>query len=198
MEEFFMDRATLKSAAKQQIKGNIGILFVISLLIGLISGALVAVPVVGTIANMLITGAFSLALIDIYMGLTRGKRPEIADVFSQFRNMLPAFCTQFLMGLFTFLWSLLLFVPGIIKGCAYSQAMYILADDPGIGPMEAIRRSKEMMKGHKMEYFVLCLSFYGWALLGAFTLGILYIWLIPYMNATMANYYRSLKGEFIG
>jgi uncharacterized membrane protein len=193
-----MDRATLKSSAKEQIKGKIGILFLISLLASLIAGAVGAVPLVGTIAGMLLSGAFSLAMIQIYMNLGYGRRPEVGDLFSQMRNILPAFCTQFLVGLFTFLWSLLLFVPGIIMGCAYSQAMYILADDPGIGPMEAIRRSKEMMEGHKMEYFVLCLSFYGWALLGAFTLGILYIWLIPYMQATLTNYYKYLKGEFIG
>ena len=49
-----------------------------------------------------------------------------------------------------------------------------------------------------MEYFLLCMSFYGWALLGVFTFGILYIWLIPYMQATYANYYKSLKGEAVG
>lgn len=192
-----MNRATLKSAARRQIKGNIGILFVISLLSGLITGALSAIPLVGTIAGMLLSAAFALAVINIYLGLTQGRKPEVADLFSEMSNILPAFCTQFLVGLFTFLWSLLLIVPGIIKACAYSQAMYILAENPGISPMEAINRSKEMMQGHKMEYFLLVLSFFGWALLAPFTLGILYIWLLPYMQATMANYYRSLKGEFI-
>lgn len=192
-----MNRATLKSAARRQIKGNIGILFVISLLSGLITGALSAIPLVGTIAGILLSAAFALAVINIYLGLTQGRKPEVADLFSEMSNILPAFCTQFLVGLFTFLWSLLLIVPGIIKACAYSQAMYILAENPGISPMEAINRSKEMMQGHKMEYFLLVLSFFGWALLAPFTLGILYIWLLPYMQATMANYYRSLKGEFI-
>lgn len=192
-----MDRAMLKSAAKRQIQGNIGILFLISLLSSLIVGALSAIPVVGSIASMLLSGAFSLALIDIYMNLALGTKPEVGSLFSRLADTLPAFCTSFLVGLFTFLWSLLLFVPGIIKACSYSQAMYILAEDPGMGPMEAIRRSKEMMEGHKMEYFLLCLSFYGWALLGIFTFGILYIWLIPYMQATFVNYHRSLKGEFV-
>ena len=192
-----MDRAILKSAAKRQIKGNIGILFAISLLSGLISGALGAIPVAGAIASMFVSAAFSLAMVDIYMGITEGGKPELTDLFSQFRNILPAFCTTFLVGLFTFLWSLLLIVPGIIKGCAYSQAMYILNEDPSMGPMEAIRRSRELMNGHKMEYFILGLSFIGWALLGVLTFGILYIWLIPYMNTTYANYYKSLKGEFI-
>ena len=192
-----MDRAILKSAAKRQIKGNIGILFAISLLSGLITGALSAIPLVGSIAGMLLSAAFSLALIDIYRGVSDGRKPEVGDLFSQIRNVLPAFCTTFLVGLFTFLWSLLLIVPGIIKGCSYSQAMYILAENPGISPTEAINRSKAMMDGHKMEYFLLGLSFIGWSILGIFTLGILYIWLIPYMQTTLANYYKSLKGEFI-
>lgn len=192
-----MDRATLKSASKRQIKGNLGILFLIGLLTALIGGALGGIPVAGSIASMLISSAFSLAMINIYMGITEGRKPEVADLFSQFKNILPAFCTTFLVGLYTFLWSLLLFVPGIVKSCSYSQAMYILAEDPGMGATEAINRSKTMMEGHKMEYFLLSLSFIGWSILGVFTLGILYIWLIPYMSTTFANYYKSLKGEFI-
>ena len=193
-----MKRAILKSAAKRQIKGNLGILFLISLLSGLIGGGVGVVPVVGGVAAMFVNAAFSLAMVSIYMNLTEGIRPRVGDLFSQFRNVISAFCTNFLAGLLVFLWSLLLIVPGIIKACAYSQALYILADDPGLGSWEAIKRSKEMMQGHKMEYFLLCMSFYGWALLGAFTFGILYIWLIPYMQTTYANYYKSLKGEFVG
>lgn len=193
-----MKRAILKSAAKRQIKGNLGILFLISLLSGLIGGAVNVIPVVGGVAAMFVNAAFSLAMVSIYMNLTEGIRPKVSDLFSQFRNVISAFCTNFLAGLLVFLWSLLLIVPGIIKACAYSQALYILADDPGLGSWEAIRRSKEMMQGHKMEYFLLCMSFYGWALLGAFTFGILYIWLLPYMQTTYANYYKSLKGEFVG
>lgn len=193
-----MDRAILKSAAKQDIKGKIGILFAISLLMSLISGALAGIPVLGTIAGLIIGGGFSLASANIYLGVSRGIKPEIGDMFSYMKHCLTGFCATFLIGLFTFLWSLLLFVPGIIKACAYSQTMYILADDPSIGAIEAISRSKEMMEGHKMEYFVMCLSFFGWAILGAFTLGILYIWLIPYMETTYANFHRSLQGEYIG
>ena len=51
------------------------------------------------------------------------------------------------------------------------------------------------MKGHKWEYFVLGLSFLGWMILGVFTLGILYFWLIPYMQVTCANFYESIKGD---
>ena len=191
-----MNRATLKSAAKQQIKGKLGILFVIGLVNGLIISALSAIPVVGTIAGALLGSAFVLATTQIYLNITRGTKPQVSDLFSKVREVLPAFCTEFLMSLFVALWSLLLCIPGLVKACAYSQTMYILAEEPGIKPMEAIKRSQEMMKGHKMEFFKLLLSFLGWALLAPFTLGLLYIWLLPYMQATFANYYKSLKGEF--
>lgn len=188
-----MDRATLKSMAKSQIKGNLGILFVISLLVGLITGAVGCIPLVGSVATVLLSAAFSLAMVNIYLNLTDGVKPEIGDLFSQIKNFWPAFKVTFLATVFTLLWSLLLYVPGIIKACSYSQAMYILAEDPTMGARDAINKSKEMMEGHKMEYFVLGLSFIGWAILGAFTFGILYIWLIPYMQTTYANFYKSLQ-----
>ncbi len=188
-----MDRATLKSMAKSQIKGNIGILFVISLLISLITGALSCIPVVGQVATVLLSAGFSLSVVCIYLNLTNGVKPDVSDLFSQMKNFWPAFKVTFLTGLFTVLWSLLFYIPGIVKACAYSQAMFILAEDPTLGAREAITRSRKMMDGHKMEYFVLCLSFIGWIILGMFTFGILYIWLMPYMNATFANYYNSLK-----
>ncbi len=192
-----MNRATLKSMAKSQIKGNIGILFLITLLAGVVAAALNIIPLVGSIAALLIAPALSLGMIGIYLNLTNGVKPEVADLFSQLKNFWPAFKTNFLTGVYILLWSLLLYIPGIIKGIAYSQTMYILAEDPTLGANEAITRSREMMDGHKMEYFVLCLSFIGWMLLAPFTFGLLYIWLMPYMQATMTNYYKYLKGEIV-
>lgn len=193
-----MDRATLKAAAKQQIKGNIGKLFVITLLIALLAGAINAVPVVGSIASVfVVTPAFSLAVVLIYLNMTAGCNPEISDLFSQFNRFWDAFKVTFLVGLFTSLWSMLFVIPGIIKAYSYSQAMYIMAENPGMGALEAIDRSKTMMNGHKMEYFILQLSFIGWHLLGGITLGIAYIWIIPYISATAANFYKGLKGAVV-
>ena len=59
--------------------------------------------------------------------------------------------------------------------------------------IETIKDSFSLMKGHKWELFVLVCSFLGWAILGAFTFGILYIWLVPYMNTTLMLYYDKLK-----
>lgn len=190
-----MDRKQLKETAKARIKGNIGIMLLITLLIGVISSVVTAVPVVGTIVYALIIGpAFSLAIVQIYLGIWAGVPVDVMDAFDCFKAFWPAFKVYFLQGLFTFLWSLLLIVPGIIKRYAYSQAMFILADNPDIGAREAIRRSEEMMMGHKMELFLLELSFLGWHLLGLVTLGLSYIYVTPYIGAASAGFYRALSG----
>ena len=102
-----------------------------------------------------------------------------------------------LMGIYIFLWMLLLVVPGIIKAIAYSLTPYILKDYPELSVNQAINLSVKMMKGHKMRYFLLTLSFIGWGLLGILTLGIGYIWLTPYMYTTTAAFYQDVKNEYI-
>jgi uncharacterized membrane protein len=189
-----MTRAELKAMAKEQIKGNIGTLFVIGLIVAVISAAAGAVPVVGSVATAIVLApAFTIATIMIYLKLTQGVKPEIKELFAHFDKFWAAFKVSFLAGLYTFLWSLLLVIPGIVKSYSYAMSLYILAENPELSAREAIDRSKAMMDGHKMELFVLTLSFIGWALLGTLTMGILYIWLIPYFSATMANFYNSIK-----
>ncbi len=97
------------------------------------------------------------------------------------------------MLVYIFLWTLLLVIPGIIKAIAYSQTFYILAEDPTISSEAAINKSMAMMDGHKMDYFVLMLSFIGWALLSILTLGIGFLFLMPYIQVTSANFYLNLK-----
>ena len=92
-----------------------------------------------------------------------------------------------------FLWSLLFIIPGIIAAIRYSQAFLIKLDDPDLSATECIDKSKEMMNGHKMDYFLLILSFIVWFILGVFTCGILYLWLIPYYSTTICNFYNEIK-----
>lgn len=103
----------------------------------------------------------------------------------------------FLMVLFIFLWSLLLLIPGIIKGYAYILTPYILKDNPELSANQAINLSQKMMKGHKFDLFYLMLSFIGWGILGIFTLGIGYLWLMPYMYAAFAAFYQDVKKEYM-
>ncbi len=192
-----MDRAYLKATAKEQIKGKIGLLFVITLIIGVLAAlaslVLSLIPLGGVAAAIIVTPAFALSLVRIYLNVTAGGQPEAKDAFCGFDDFWSAFKVQFLVGLYTFLWSLLFIIPGIIKAYSYSQAMYILAENKGKPALECIEESKQMTDGHKAELFVLGLSFIGWGLLCAITFGIAAIWVAPYMQATMTNAYRWLK-----
>lgn len=193
-----MNRIELKSKAKEQIRGKIGILFVVSLIIALITGVasfvLSLVPFVGNLVNsIIIAPAFALSIIRVYLNVTADVKPSASDAFCGFDDFWSAFKVNFLVGLFTLLWSLLFIIPGIVKYYSYSMSMYVLAENKGKPALECINESKAMTNGHKADLFVLGLSFIGWALLGAITFGIAYIWVIPYMNTTYANAYNYLK-----
>ncbi len=104
---------------------------------------------------------------------------------------------MFLRGLFTFLWSLLFIIPGIIKFYSYRMVPYILADNPNIGASRAIKLSRDMTYGHKWNIFVLDLSFIGWYILGAICLGIGTLFVNPYAYATDAELYLVLRQNAI-
>ncbi|MBE6965847.1 MAG: DUF975 family protein [Ruminococcaceae bacterium] len=196
-----MDRISLKERAKEQIRGKIWDLFLVTLVVSLITGAvngiLTLLPGVGTVGAMVITAPLSISVFKIYLDLVNeNKTPVVADAFYGYSDFGSSVLVVVIAALFTFLWSLLFVIPGIVKALSYSQAYYIIAENKGMPAIDAINRSKEMMRGHKMDYFVLQLSFIGWGLLGVLTFGIAFIWIAPYMNATYANFYNSVKSSY--
>jgi uncharacterized membrane protein len=100
-----------------------------------------------------------------------------------------------LVVLYIILWTLLLIVPGIIAALSYSMTFYILADEPAIKAEDALRKSKAMMDGYKLKLFYLCLWFFLLALLCVLTLGIGFLWFIPFVNVTMAKFYDDIKRD---
>ena len=115
----------------------------------------------------------------------------IKELFSQFDRFGQGFLQAFLRGLYTFLWTLLFLIPGIVKSYAYAMTPFLMAEDPNLSAKEAIKLSQEKMRGHKGELFWLGLTFFGWSILAALTGGIGYIFLNPYMNAAYAAFYRD-------
>lgn len=101
-----------------------------------------------------------------------------------------------LMFVYTFLWTLLLIVPGLIKSMSYALTPYILQDKPELKPKEAIKLSEKMMDGHKMELFVLYLPFIGLYILSALTLFIGALWITPIFYTAVAAYYEDRKAEY--
>ena len=150
---------------------------------------------------------------------------EIGDLFCGYRRFADVFVTlllQFLAifaallpyiifyivmivkGLFfthTFLNStiaILLMIPGLILGLAYTLVPLILHDRPELNPISVLRESRMMMYGHKWELFLLILSFFGWLILALFTFGIGLLWLAPYMSMTIVKFYEQLRAEYEG
>lgn len=103
---------------------------------------------------------------------------------------------MFLVMLFTFLWSLLFIIPGIVKCFSYSMTPFILEEHPELGANEAIDHSRAMMKDHKFDLFWLILSFIGWGFLCLFTFGIGYLWLVPYMDTSISAFYEDVKADY--
>nr|MBP7471390.1 DUF975 family protein [Prevotella sp.] len=115
------------------------------------------------------------------------------QLFKGFHNYVKTFLLGLLIIAFTYLWMLLLIVPGIIAALRYSMSFFIMKDNPEMSAMEALNASCEMMKGHKMELFCLNLRFIGWLILGALTFGIGLLFVYPYMQASITLFYQQLR-----
>lgn len=168
-------------------------------LTGAATGSTVLIAVGGLI-SVVLSIAVSLLLGTVEFGYTvytlkvfKREYTGIGELFAYFPMAFKVFGLSLWIGLFTMLWSCLFWIPGIIAALRYSQAFYILAENPDMSIRECVNRSKMMMSGRLWEYFVLELSFILWALLTVVTCGIAGIYVTPYTSVTLAGYYLSLK-----
>jgi uncharacterized membrane protein len=207
----------LKNAALEALRGNWAPAVVCTIIYLLLSiGISLLQPniddptaaLTGAQKIMMVANVLLLFLVMVPLGIgyyqafkvlfTDGDNKLTANCFRlSFGNYFKNIAAYLLMCLFIFLWTLLLIIPGIIKALAYSMTPFILKDFPELSVNQAINLSQKMMKGHKFDYFWLGLSFIGWILLGLLTLGIGYIWLIPYMYTSYAAFYEEVKKEYL-
>ena len=186
-----MDRASLKASARAQLGNSI---FSNNWLM-----AVVLVLITGVISS--VTGPVSILLVGIVQIATMAFFKEIvrqnkADLMTAVNGVTKDVGGTLVLGLlytiFISLWSLLFVIPGIVKSYAYSMAFYLKDEHPEWGWKECLDESQRLTKGHKMELFVLDLSFIGWYIVGAIALGIGALWVAPYHIATRINYFEQL------
>lgn len=182
----------LMAQARASLSGKWGLAVVTIIVFQVIQVAIQMIPSVGSIGGLIITGPMNVGLAIFALTLSRGQDARLPQIFDGFQKFGVALGAYLLMILFIFLWLLLLIIPGIIASYAYSQTFYIIAEEPGIGPLQAIRKSKEMMCGNKWKLFCLNLRFLGWALLCILTFGIGFLWLAPYMLISFAKFYDDV------
>ena len=216
-----MSRSELKESAKKSLKGKYGDIIIMIIVVGLIAAVgaclgqfidnslgLVKKEIIDfgitkiemttrtglftSLISFVITGVVGFGTINYFLNISRGKDVNWKDVFAK-KDMFVAFVIlSLLAGLIICVGTILLIIPGIIAGLALSMIYYIKLDNPDMGYVDCLKKSNELMKGHKWEYFVLNLSFIGWALLVPLTLGLLSFWLAPYMAVTECNFYNKL------
>ena len=157
---------------------------------------------VSSVLVLLISGPLTFGLAKVFLRLVYGEeRVKIETMFDGFRTDFGGTILLSLMiGIFTFLWSLLFIIPGIVKSIAYSMAYFIKVDHPDYDWRRCISESQELMRGYKGQYFVLQLSFIGWNIIGCLTFGLGMLWVTPYVECTNANFYAWLtaqKGQYV-
>lgn len=165
---------------------------VATLVMGAVFAAASYIPVAGTIlVSLPVMYGYAIVMLNVF----RGDEVNIGGLFDGFSDFGRIVGTKLLQAIYTFLWMLLLIIPGIIKHYSYAMTDFILKDRPELSNNAAIEKSMAMMDGNKMKLFLLDLSFIGWAILCLFTLGIGYFFLQPYIQAAHAAFYEDLKAQ---
>jgi uncharacterized membrane protein len=185
----------LMTLARQQLKGIWGLGVGVTLITFAINIGLGLIPKVGGIIDFIITGPFTIGIAMFYLMVARKQSaPHVGQIFEGFNYFGAGFVACLLMTIFIILWALLLIIPGIVACFSYAMTYFILAENPQTRGLDAIRKSKDMMKGYRWKLFCLGLRFIGWLILGILSLGIGFLWIIPYFWMSFANFYIDIKG----
>ena len=162
---------------------------IIAIIVGVVSGSS------SFLIGLLLAGPVVLGSAFAYLSVVRGKETlEISSVMHGFDSNLfgRSIAIYLLYAIFICLWTLLFLIPGIVKSYSYRLAYFVALDHPEYGANECITESRRLMNGHKMQAFLLDLSFIGWIILGSCACGIGSLFVIPYMEASYAHFYQSV------
>ena len=199
-----MNRVEIKNYAKEKLSGNLGSIWkilIIALGISLATGIVFGILFNNMDADILdsLLGILMMPLgigtTAFFVSLIENENFEAKDLFKYYHDFVKIIGVTVLMGLIVMLGYICFIIPGIILTLSYSLVPIILIKKPELGIVETLKYSREKMQGHKLDAFVLGLSFIGWAILGTLTFGILYIWLFPYMQFTFTKFYLNILGE---
>ena len=199
-----MDRASLKNWAKEKIKGHI-----IELIIPIVIATVLTTLTIGAKVTVNSDGSYQstagynigiffyfvqVGLAYFMVNFINDQPHEIKDLFKFSSEYVRTFLTGLLSKIFIGLWTLLLIVPGIMKAYGYALIDLILINDKykDLGYMDLLKKSDEIMNGHKMDLFLLDLSFIGWHILSVFTCFILEVWVLPYHQTARYKFMDDL------
>jgi uncharacterized membrane protein len=151
-----------------------------------------------SLLQLIIAEILSLASLNVYIKMTRSPdKVPFSSFIEGFNNWGRAVLGSLWQLLWTWLWSMLFIIPGIIKYISYSQMFFIIAEYDNISVSKAMRISKIITRGHKWDLFVMGLSFFGWILLNILTLGLSELFTGPYIKLSFVNAYHGMLKEAV-
>ena len=202
-----MDTQSLKSQAKRQLTNRWTLAVCTILVANILTGLLTSnkklldnnlgyLSISFSLLYLILGGVITAGKCRFLLNMTLDKDSAMfTDLFSQFNIFLKTLALNLLVTLITALGFIFLIIPGIVIAYMYSQAFYILVENPEMDVTDCMAASRKLMVGHKWELFYLHLTFIGWLLVGALTFGIAYLWIKPYFDLTCTNYYLSIKSN---
>ena len=147
---------------------------------------------IGSIA-LFIQGPISIGLATYSLAIANQKDYSYNQIFTGFKYFFKALFLFLLFNILFLIAFICLIIPGIIIALMFSQIFYIIADDPETGVIEAFKKSASLMKNKKLQLFGLVMRYFGLFILGVFTLGIWWLWLIPQAYVSFAIFYKELQ-----
>ena len=188
------NNAQIMSDARESLTGKWPLAIGTFLIFLLISIGATLIPFAGQVIGFLIAGPLAVGGAFFALNIVREQAAKTDDLFFGFNNNLGnSILAYLLVFVFVFIGFILLIIPGIIVALALSQTWFILAENPSMDSYEAIIKSKNMMKGYKWQYFKIGLRLFGLGLLCLLTLGIGFLWLLPYQYVVYAKFYEQVK-----
>ena len=188
------NNSQIMSDARASLNGKWPLAIGTFLIAFLISLGVSLIPYAGQIINFLVIGPLVVGISFFALKIARDQDPKTDDLFFSFNNNFGnAILAYLLVGVFTFIGFILLIIPGIIVALALSQTWFILAENPSMDSYSAVIKSKDMMNGFKWQYFKIGLRLLVLGVLCIFTLGIGFLWLLPYQYVVYAKFYEEVK-----
>ncbi len=171
-----MRNAEFKRKAKERLRGNWGQAIVVGLIFSIANGITSYQNNYSDLNNRhsslgftsmvlsLLVAPIMYGVIKYFMGFVREESVTIGDIFNSYKDFSKIVVATLLRNLFTFLWALLLIIPGIMKAYSYSMVYNVMNDNSELSGSDALKLSEKMMYGHRMELFILYMSIMGWAI----------------------------------
>lgn len=205
------DSSLFKQNAKNTLKGNWKVPLLVTLVYMIVTAILVAPEVVAeytynngtvtvsyflsTLISTCATGILDYATIFFFLAFAENTTVKFSTFLEGLNHFVKAAGAILWQTLWVFLWTLCFIIPGFIKAISYSQIMYLLAEYPNMKINQAMKLSMKITKGYKWDLFVMYLSFLGWMILNALTLGLLSFYIVPYYQLSLVNAYKFLKAK---